>query len=218
MYYENVASLCINRVNLIDGFQLGGLYREMNDRFGTSIDDTESFVQWILSLGVFKRDELDAVCDILDVDVEKYLGNHRPYLTPDEIKILTSDGFTIGAHGKNHARLSALNNDGMEAEIVDSCNIIRSLTGRDDVPFAFPFSADGLDRDFLEVVISKYRFINLLFSTGSLKRDRGFIVNRICADKPPFHKDQTSTISHLIRTAYVNQVKSKFSTVAKSLG
>jgi peptidoglycan/xylan/chitin deacetylase (PgdA/CDA1 family) len=218
MYYENVSSLCINRVKLIDSFQLGELYRKMNDRFGTSIDGTESFVQWILSLGVFESDELDAVCDILDVDTEKYLRDHRPYLTSDEIKRLASDGFTIGAHGKSHARLSVLNNDGMETEIVYSCNIISSLTGRDDVPFAFPYSGDGLDRDFLENVISKYRFINLFFNTGSLRRDRGFIVNRICADKPPFNKDRTSTISHLIRTAYVNQVKSRFSTVAKSLG
>ena len=218
MYYENIASLCIDRVKSIDSFQLRELYQEMNNRLGISIDDTESYVQWILSLGVFERDALDTICDILDVDIEKYLRNHRPYLTAEEIKLLASDGFTIGAHGKSHARLSVLNNDGMEAEIVDSCNIIRSLTGRDDVPFAFPFSGDGLDRDFLESVTSKYRFINLFFNTGSLKRDRGFIVNRIRADKPPFHKDQMSTIFHLIRAAYVNQVKSTFSTVIKSFG
>jgi len=207
MFYKNIASLCIERVKSIDNSERMDFIKEINDCLGTNIESTESFVLWILSLNVTEIDILNKVSYILEIDIEGYLTSHRPYLTSDEIKLLASDGFTIGAHTKKHPQLNLLNNDMIEEETVESCQIIRSLTGNDQIPFAFPFSGDGLDRDFLESVISRHKFIKLLFDTRMLRKDKDFIINRIPADAPSFNEDRTSTVPQLMRAAFATQLK-----------
>jgi len=96
-----------------------------------------------------------------------------------------AEGFTFGAHTKTHRKLAPLSDAEIESEIVDSCRVVRDITGQATVPFSFPHSAFGLDRQLLADIRSRHPFIGLLFDTKGLRRDADFIVNRIWAERLP---------------------------------
>ena len=77
-----------------------------------------------------------------------------------------------------------LTSDDIESEISFSSNIVSDLTGQEIVPFSFPHSAWGLDRDHLAQIRSRHPMIGVLFDTKGLHQDVNFIHNRIWAERP----------------------------------
>lgn len=121
--------------------------------------------------------------------------------------MLAADGFTIGAHTRTHPLLGAFRDQGrLENEIVGSCATVRRLTGEENIPFAFPFSGDGVDRHLLEELRIRYPFIGLIFDTRRLGRDRPFVVNRIPVDRPPPDGGARSSLPDHFARAYVNHM------------
>jgi peptidoglycan/xylan/chitin deacetylase (PgdA/CDA1 family) len=207
VFYRNKVSLCIERIKTTGNLRKNAFFHKTNRAFGQSIRNLESFVQWIKSLGSSDEEIINGICSMLDINTDQYVASNKLYLTSEEIKILVSDGFTIGAHTKKHPRLDLLKcESNVEKEIIDSCERIRDLTGRDHIPFAFPYSGDGIDRCFLERLISKHKFIPILFDAKNLKSDRDFIINRIVADQPSFSPSARSNIPQILRTAYKNHL------------
>ena len=182
MYYRNKISLCIEEILKLRGKRRNDRLKTINQTFAQKLKKPKSFARWIKSFKSFEEDRIDKICSILELDIRQYLKEHRPYLTSNEVKHLVSDGFTIGAHGRLHHQLGLLGEDDVEKEIVDSCREIMNLTGRDHLPFAFPFTGWDIDPQFLENLISKYPFIRLIFGVrGDNKR---FIKDRLWVDSP----------------------------------
>jgi hypothetical protein len=77
-----------------------------------------------------------------------------------------------------------LSSDEIESEISLSTNIIADMTGQEIVPFSFPHSAWGLDRDHLAQIRLQHSNIGVLFDTKGLHLDVDFIHNRIWAERP----------------------------------
>ncbi|NJN43533.1 MAG: polysaccharide deacetylase family protein [Anaerolineae bacterium] len=88
---------------------------------------------------------------------------------------MQEDGFVFGAHTRSHPKLNTLSQTEQAAEIIESCKIICEITGNDQVPFAFPFSGNGVDRDFLAGLRAQHPHIGPIFDTQKLRRDRPFI-------------------------------------------
>ena len=80
-------------------------------------------------------------------------------------------------------RPGLLSEDELEEEIVGSSRIVMQLTGRDQVPFAFPHSSAGVERAVLQRILAAHDYIWPLFDGGLARRDE-FIVNRLWADRP----------------------------------
>lgn len=201
MYYRNQVSLCMERVLGAGQGERNRMFAELNRAFSLSLDSEQTFVAWIKGL---KEENLIAeICELLGVDVAGYLTTHRPYLSREQIKALIGQGFTIGAHSQKHQKLVHLDETGIEQEIAGSCAIIQDLTGADEVPFSFPNSAFGLDRELLARIREKHRQIGLLFDTKDLNFDREFIINRIWAEAPKFSPDGCSPMATILRRAYL---------------
>ena len=209
MFYRNKVSLCIEKMKTIENSKLTNVFNTINNSFKQFIHNTTSFAQWIKSLNSAYRDTVDEICTILGIDIKQYLATNKPYLTSDEIKYLVHNGFTIGAHSKQHYMFNLLSYEDMEKEIVDSCKIIMDLTGKKQVPFAFPFSANGVNPRFLENLISKYKFIELFFNTQGLAKNRDFLINRISCDSPLSIIDNKSDIPQLLRNGYYGELMQK---------
>lgn len=182
MFYRNKVSLCVHQIESVDELawtELRGKLERISER---ELPTRASLIEWLLSLHPPHERAIDETCQALGIDVDGYLQEHRPYLTTEEIRGLVRDGFTIGAHSKSHALLSALSEDQIEEEIVDSCRRVVALTGAKRVPFAFPYSAEGIRPSFLERLTSKHDFIGLLFDKG-LSRRGGSVIGRFSGDE-----------------------------------
>jgi peptidoglycan/xylan/chitin deacetylase (PgdA/CDA1 family) len=202
LFYRNKVSLCIERVKLLDARERATILHRLQQYTGVTEDGVDSFVEWIKELRLSDESVIDKVCEILEVDWETFLLETQPYLTRTQIKQMHAEGFTIGAHTKSHRKLGQLDAGEIEAEIVESCRVIQNITGQAIVPFSFPHSAWGIDRDFLEGLRNRHPFIGLLFDTKGLRGDRLFIVNRVWAERPLPETSKIVPIGRVLRVAY----------------
>ena len=200
MYYRNKVSLCIDCLKVLDIDERQEKLARISERYEVQLESDESFIRWIKS--IIDDDLIDEICIILDIDIALYLSEHKPYMSAQEINKLVSDGFTIGAHSQRHQKLGRLSEDEIEVEIVGSCDLIRGITGEEYVPFSFPNTATGIDRDYLNRILQEHSSIGLLFDAKGLELDRDFINNRIWVESPQLNAGGSETLQHVIKTAY----------------
>lgn len=210
MFYRHKAALCLASLKRLaedDGWKV---VRSINSTFGLSLGNVREVTRWVLGLGPQNESELEESCSILGADVGEYLRKRKPYLTAAQVGELLSDGFMVGAHGQSHAMLGKLSLPEQEREIVGSTSIVRELTGAKEIPFAFPFSGDGVSREFLRDLRKRFRSIGLFFDLGGIRADADFIVNRIWCESPLLSPSQRSKMPVILRNAYQSVLVERF--------
>ena len=158
-------------------------------------------LHWLLQLSASEEGLVGRLLARLGVDSRSYLQKAQPYLTTEQIRQLHADGFVIGAHSCSHRRLQDLPRADAEHEIVESCRIIRNITGQTTVPFAFPYFGGGLDRSWLAQLREQHDFIGLFFDTDGLREDEPFVVQRIFGER--FSRDRT--LDAILRRAWARR-------------
>lgn len=202
MLYRHKISLCIEKANLSDHTLRLEAFAKLSHQFGLVLSGMEAFITWIRGLKDADHEMLQAACDALEVDVPGYLQAQRPYLASDQLKQLKSDGFAIGAHSVSHIKFNLLDEASMESELLNSCLAVQQLSGEPRVPFAFPFSASGVDRDAIQRILDRNPVAGLVFDTKGIKKDASFLFNRIWSDVPaPRQKRVPDLLGHL-KSAY----------------
>lgn len=217
LFYRNKVSLCIEAMRRLKDREVSDLLGKVSALAGHDVDSPASFVRWIKSLDWKEEHVIDRVGDTLGVDFQRFLAERAPYLTSSQVRQLASDGFTIGAHGTNHRALLGLKREEIEIEITHSCRRVQEWTGKGKIPFAFPFSADGVERDWLEQIVSEDESVGLLFGSGGVKKDRDFIINRVLADLPSNGPGTGTNVPQLLRDAYANELSSSVRTRVGSI-
>jgi peptidoglycan/xylan/chitin deacetylase (PgdA/CDA1 family) len=155
-------------------------------------------LHWLLTVGAGDADLLRHLSLRLGIDPESYARSARPYLSGEQIRQLRANGFTIGAHSRSHRWLQDLPRDEAAQEIVESCRIIRDLTGQASVPFAFPYFGGGIDRAWLAQLRQQHDFIGLFFDTGGMREDAPFVVQRVFGERI----GQARTLPGILRQAW----------------
>jgi len=121
------------------------------------------------------------------------------FMTTDQVRKMAAEGATIGSHGFSHAPMQGLEHKEIERIIAGSCAAIRDLTGQRRVPFAFPYSANGIDRGLLADIRTRNPFVDLYFDTEAFHRDASFVVQRVAADAPPAPGRSGSNLPAILR-------------------
>ena len=182
LYYRGKMSLCIEAYDQLSmPEQKDWLIAEPE----TAHMDPTGFPIWIKDQEQADEEEvIDMVCERLGVDAQAYLRQNEPFMTSDQIRTMRAESFWFGGHSQKHAKLATIEPEAQDTEILASCQQIAELTGDPQVPFAFPFSGNGVDRDRLANLRSAHPEIGLIFDTQGIKPDRDFIQHRIWVDQP----------------------------------
>jgi hypothetical protein len=153
----------------------------------------------ILSIKADRAMRADALCVVTGVDVDDYLKTRKPYLTWAQVRQLMEEGHTIGAHGLDHREFQSLDSAEIERQIVESCNAVRAVTLQEKIPFAVPFSLDGLDRTLLADIARRNPQVGRIYGTNAFMPEPKGFSNRLIADTPPpsRHPGRTSTRTRL---------------------
>jgi hypothetical protein len=197
MYYRNAVSLCIDKVLVENG---ADSISKINREFGLALTAAEEFVRWIKSLST--EDLIEKVCACLGIDTRTYLADQQPYLTTIQVQALAADGFTLGAHTCRHQKLARLSRDEIEHEIVVSCQLVAAISGQASVPFSFPNSGEGVDRQFLNDLRRRNPVIGMVFDTKGLRPERDRILNRIWVESPKLNPGGVHSLPFILRQAY----------------
>ncbi len=201
-----ILSLCIDAALGLEDGKLPSIINKINAENGTRLSSQKELMDWIRSLIGRANAAVANLCNHLGVDVERYLQERKPYLTSEEIVQLSNDGFTIGAHARRHQRLNNLSEDEIEAEIVESCKAVSALTGKEEIPFAFPYNGDGVSRELLEDIRVRYRHVGLFFNSRGFEEDRKYLINRLCGDSPKGASSEESNMQQRINRSLLDEV------------
>jgi peptidoglycan/xylan/chitin deacetylase (PgdA/CDA1 family) len=195
--------VCVDAARRRSGDAIADTLRILNQTHRLNLQSRRELVEWLCRIDQRRLDELNHATDLLQIDVDEYLRVYRPYLSADQIRQLASEGFVIGAHSRKHHIIGELaDRNEMADEIVESCRIIRDLTGRKQVPFAFPFHGRNVDREWLAALRREHDFIGLFYDTDMFKRDTADVINRVPADWPKGSVPGKSNLPFLLSRAY----------------
>ena len=225
LFRESAASLCIDAIlqmsfdqveSIMAQFGLGALLRPspsdslsapmttlpfgLIDLGGTPDSRLLPLLRWLLQLPASEEPLVQRLLARLGIDSRDYLQKARPYLTTQQLRQLHAEGFTIGAHSCSHRRLQDLSPVDAEHEIVESCRIVRDITGQLNVPFAFPYFGGGLDRAWLAGLREQHDFIGLFFDTDGVREDETFVVQRVFGER--FSRDRS--LNAILRRAWAD--------------
>ena len=140
---------------------------------------------------------LRALWQRLALDETEYLRTVGPYLTREQVRELAEGGWSFGGHGAVHRRLQGLSHDELEREIVESCAVAAQVAGQARAPFAFPYSGDGVRRDWLAEIRDRHSQVGLFFDVHGIRREGSLVWNRIDIERPSESIDTTVRRAHL---------------------
>jgi len=189
---------------------------EINKISGKEINNLHEFSTWAKSLATTGQSLIDKLGSVLEINTEDYLKTNKPYMTTEEIINLSTEGFTIGAHSIRHQDFRFLSDYEIEKNIVDSCKTIGNLTGRSPIPFAFPYTMDGISREFLRNIRNHNSSIGLFFGGSGISLDEGFVISRMCGDHPTKNARKSSNLYHRIKLAYIEEISRMFHQIYSS--
>ena len=186
-----------------------------------SLPETE--IMQILGLGIFKKNQvisailnvrylqkskLDAIADITNFDITKYLAEIKPYLTAKEIQDLMQKGFHIGGHSYDHPVFTDLNEEQMKFEVTASMEDIELRFKPEMKFFAFPFTDYGIPARVIQAIFQNNP--DAIFGSAGLKREKQSLhFHRI-----PFEKSVHSAKT-ILKTEYLYYILKAL--VAKNL-
>jgi len=201
LFYRNKQSLCVERF-LDNTFDFSN-FTLIDSHPDAAIPDTlPEFISWFKDLRLSDEALIDEVCHALGIDVQSFLDENQPYLTTPKIQQMQAEGFTMGAHTRTHRKLMDLSAEEIETEIAESCRIVGEISNQAAVPFSFPHSAWGVDRNLLAYIRSNHPQIGLLFDTKGVRRDAAFIHNRVWAERPLSPERKLHSIPKVLVNAY----------------
>ncbi len=152
-------------------------------------------VSAILNVRYLQKSKLDALADITDFDITRYLAEVRPYLTAPEILDLQKKGHHIGAHSYDHPLFTDLNEEQMKFEVNASLEDIRQRFSPSMKFFAFPFTDHGIPARVIQAIFQNHP--DAIFGGAGLKKEKqAFHFQRI-----PFEKSVRPAIS-ILKTEY----------------
>jgi hypothetical protein len=155
----------------------------------------------------------DSLWSHFGLDEWEYLHDSRPFLTSEQVMEMSSDGFSFGGHATAHRRLQDFSLRELEEDIVQSCEAVIELTGEPTVPFAFPYTGQGIRRDWLASIQTRHSCVGLFFDVGGLKRERSLVWHRLNIEEPGESVGTTVRRAYLLalRDAATRAVRNVFS-------
>jgi peptidoglycan/xylan/chitin deacetylase (PgdA/CDA1 family) len=115
----------------------------------------EEVINYLKNTSIKETKLLDELFEILGFSFKDYLKNEKPYLAKNQILELKEQGFYFGAHSKNHPRYSQIALKDQIKETIESVNEVNKQFNLENNYFAFPFSDDGVSKEFFTRIESK---------------------------------------------------------------
>jgi peptidoglycan/xylan/chitin deacetylase (PgdA/CDA1 family) len=163
-----------------------------------------TLAQGILRVDYRRKEILNAIADIVQLDLASYLRVKKPYLSSPQVQELLVQGFSIGAHSLDHPYFSALPLAEQLRQTLSSVAFIRNRFGLDYGAFAFPHNDAGVSKQFFAKT-QESGFVDITFGTGGMRRgDSPAHRQRISLEKPLWPARE------LIARQYLRNLRDRF--------
>lgn len=174
LFYRYKASLLVSLIQSLKEFpkDLDG-FKNLRGLTGT-IKTSGDLSTFLMSVKYDEQKILDDIANILQVDFDEFLADYQPYLTSSQVKTLISDGFTIGAHSKNHPEYRFISLEEQLTQTQDCMDVLERKFDLNYRTFAFPFTDFGVSKAFFDEILypkSPDQAFDVSFGSAGIKQD-----------------------------------------------
>jgi peptidoglycan/xylan/chitin deacetylase (PgdA/CDA1 family) len=99
-----------------------------------------------------------------------FLVDYKPYMSSEQIRSLIGQGFGIGAHSYSHPYYADLSLADQLSQTLDCIDILKTDFGIKQKLFAFPFTDDGVSKEFFDTIFNNGK-VEFSFGGAGIKRD-----------------------------------------------
>ncbi len=172
------------------------LIPEMNKN-GLPVDNDP--IKFISSLRYEDNELLEKIGNCMPfVNYVQYLEDEKPYMSSEQIKWLLDKGFSIGSHSIDHPLYAVINLEEQLRQTIESQKFLEENFNVPNRTFAFPFSDDGLKKEFF-VTLNEQLPFDLTFGGAGLKNDS--ISNNL--QRFPMETEKYISVKKRIHTEYL---------------
>lgn len=132
-------------------------------------DSKADIKQKILKLNYHKTDILDKLTEILEININEFLEEQKPYLNFDQLKSLTQKGFGISSHSWDHPLYNELSLSQKLKTTNETFNYLKDNQFLYE-SFAFPFTDFGVEKAFFDELF-KNKEMFCTFGSAGIKLD-----------------------------------------------
>ncbi|WP_300570334.1 polysaccharide deacetylase family protein [Flavobacterium sp.] len=166
--YKHDISLIINHLSQID-YNLE-IVQKIASLFDIKYNSNVDFINKFKNIRFSEKHKIKEVLNLLNINIEDYLREKKPYVTKEQIKEMMEDGQLFGGHTMSHPPLKQLAFEEQKKEIIDSIEWLKINFGIEYSLFSFPFSDKGVAKKLLKELFGYDNKI-LLFGNSGLKKD-----------------------------------------------
>jgi peptidoglycan/xylan/chitin deacetylase (PgdA/CDA1 family) len=166
--HHNILSVLLDKIQKMEA-----LPQTIIDRISSVLPADRSINQTlrerILSIGHSQKTVVDSLAEILQINLNEYVHNVRPYLTSTQVDSMIQMGFSIGSHSCDHPLYADLPPSDQIQQTKKSIEQLRVRFHVKPKAFAFPHTDGGVKEDFFREVYSE-RLLDVSFGTSGLVR------------------------------------------------
>jgi peptidoglycan/xylan/chitin deacetylase (PgdA/CDA1 family) len=180
--YKHYISIIISHLKK-SGFEPEKL-QQISKLFSFQFASTAEFIQKFKNIKFSEREKVNEVLNLLNIDIQKYLKEHKLYISKEQIREMMDDGFYFGGHTMSHPPLSQLSHQEQKDEIINSIEWLKRNFGITYSMFAFPFSDSSATKKLMEDLF-EYDTNILIFGNAGFKKDiDSRIIQRLSFENP----------------------------------
>ena len=170
MFYRFRISLLIDRLRQMKSKEV--IYEIISGRIPANIGSDKQLCRYLLGLEYQDSLKINELAELFEIDFTTYLKMRKPYMTGEQISSMIEQGFDIGAHSIDHPLFARLTLEEQIRQTRESLDWLRGNFRTGTACFAFPFTDDGVSREFFEEIFSDHPGNpDLTFGTAGLKND-----------------------------------------------
>lgn len=135
------------------------------------IGGSTHFKKALLKVSYSNKNVLDELALLLNYSFEKYLQEHKPYLTSSQIESLIQQGFYFGSHSCDHPEYQFIDLKEQIRQTQKSTDFVAEKFNLTYKTFAFPFTDFGVSKEYFEQVNVKDKVVDVSFGCAGIKKD-----------------------------------------------
>jgi peptidoglycan/xylan/chitin deacetylase (PgdA/CDA1 family) len=126
----------------------------------------------LLLLTYEETEKLNHLATELGLDYKAYLQEYRPYMTRQQIMELAQKGFCFGGHSIDHPKYTKVPLQEQIRQTHESIDFVNEIAPSHYRLFSFPFTDDGVKKEFFELVLSgEPPIADITFACAGIKKD-----------------------------------------------
>jgi len=184
LFYDLKKGLALHK--LYNSQTSSALLKQASVLFQQKITSASRFQEAVRSIDYHHKHLADGVINLLEIDINAFRREQRPFMTTEEIRGFINDGFSVGAHSMDHPLYSLISLSDQIQQTVDSVNWVSRSFNLSYKSFAFPHIDTGISRVFFQQVLDQQPpAVDVIFGnhTGMLEK-RPCIWHRYIGENP----------------------------------